>query len=298
MCAWSLWQLAVDYFDHCSEFGRVYLELLIERVPLDTERKALKVLRICEQRQMSEQGTEASSVCIQTEKSNNAFWFTVMGDLWPSRVCLSSVRSICKIMAMRTLRNNRLGSALSWSIRAKDAALATLISERSVSGASLRFFFSWRLKYSDCLHVSSIVNILTFYYVQHSLIDPEDTGMFSIQFLPLSLCYTLTLLQEVAQRVDCCYCLLLQHMHHRQAVKQTVSCDTLFLWSVLITAWPHTLNKVRQTTWYKHYLSISLQVSVCWSDSFRITVREEHSLTWTWSTTWAQRCCSVTDWLS
>uniref|UniRef100_A0A673LG73 Nuclear pore complex protein Nup85 n=1 Tax=Sinocyclocheilus rhinocerous TaxID=307959 RepID=A0A673LG73_9TELE len=91
----SLWQLAVDYFDHCPEFGRVYLELQIERVPLDTERKAIKVLRICEDRQMSEQ-----------------------------------VRSICKIMAKRALRNNRLGSALSWSIRAKDAAFATLISER------------------------------------------------------------------------------------------------------------------------------------------------------------------------
>lgn len=40
------------------------------------------------------------------------------------------VRSICKIMAKRALSNNRLGSALSWSIRAKDAAFATLISER------------------------------------------------------------------------------------------------------------------------------------------------------------------------
>ena len=35
-------------------------------------------------------------------------------------------------MAKRALRNNRLGSALSWSIRAKDAAFATLISERLV----------------------------------------------------------------------------------------------------------------------------------------------------------------------
>lgn len=43
-----------------------------------------------------------------------------------------AVRSICKIMAMQALRNNRLGSALSWSIRAKDAAFATLISERFV----------------------------------------------------------------------------------------------------------------------------------------------------------------------
>ncbi|XP_071390623.1 nuclear pore complex protein Nup85 isoform X1 [Centroberyx affinis] len=103
----SLWQLAVDYFDHCPEFGRVYLELQIERVPLDTERKALKVLRICEQRQMSEQ-----------------------------------VRSICKIMAKRALRNNRLGSALSWSIRAKDAAFATLISERFLQDYCARGTFS------------------------------------------------------------------------------------------------------------------------------------------------------------
>ncbi|KAK5856393.1 hypothetical protein PBY51_007993 [Eleginops maclovinus] len=103
----SLWQLAVDYFDHCPDFGRVYLELQIERVPLNTERKALKVLRICEQRQMSEQ-----------------------------------VRSICKIMAMRALKNNRLGSALSWSIRAKDAAFATLISERFLQDYCARGTFS------------------------------------------------------------------------------------------------------------------------------------------------------------
>lgn len=31
---------------------------------------------------------------------------------------------------MKAVRNNRLGSALSWSIRAKDAAFATLVSDR------------------------------------------------------------------------------------------------------------------------------------------------------------------------
>ncbi|KAK1162329.1 nuclear pore complex protein Nup85-like [Acipenser oxyrinchus oxyrinchus] len=103
----SLWQLAVDYFDHCPEFGRMYLELQIERVPLDTERKALKVLRICEQRQLAEQ-----------------------------------VRSICKIMAKKAVRNNRLGSALSWSIRAKDAAFATLISDRFLQDYCARGTFS------------------------------------------------------------------------------------------------------------------------------------------------------------
>ncbi|XP_062495846.1 nuclear pore complex protein Nup85 isoform X1 [Pezoporus occidentalis] len=103
----SLWQLGVDYFDYCPEYGRVYLELHIERIPLNTEQKALKVLRICEQRQMQEQ-----------------------------------VRSICKIMAMKALRNNRLGSALSWSIRAKDAAFATLISDRFLKDYCERGSFS------------------------------------------------------------------------------------------------------------------------------------------------------------
>ncbi|XP_069510922.1 nuclear pore complex protein Nup85 [Ambystoma mexicanum] len=103
----SLWQLGVDYFDHCPELGRVYLELHMERIPLNTEKKALKVLRICEQRQMVEQ-----------------------------------VRSICKIMAMRAVRNNRLGSALSWSIRAKDAAFATLISDRFLKDYCERGVFS------------------------------------------------------------------------------------------------------------------------------------------------------------
>ncbi|XP_042306220.1 nuclear pore complex protein Nup85 [Sceloporus undulatus] len=103
----SLWQLAVDYFDHCPEYGRAYLEHHIERIPLDTEHKALKILRICEQRMISEQ-----------------------------------VRSICKTMAMKAVRNNRLGSALSWSIRAKDAAFATLISDRFLKEYCERGTFS------------------------------------------------------------------------------------------------------------------------------------------------------------
>ncbi|KAM3921196.1 nuclear pore complex protein Nup85 [Leptodactylus fuscus] len=103
----SLWQLGVDYFDHCPELGRVYLELHMERIPLTTEKKALKALRICEQRQMAEQ-----------------------------------VRSICKTMAMQAMRNRRLGSALSWSIRAKDAGFATLISDRFLKDYCERGRFS------------------------------------------------------------------------------------------------------------------------------------------------------------
>ena len=107
MC--SLWQLAVDYFDHCPEFGRVYLEQQIEHVPLDTERKALKVLRICEQRQMSEQGWSQAvclSVCVHTtiiytdiqwQKRPNfqvhlLISLTLWGPSYGNRKCEASVR--------------------------------------------------------------------------------------------------------------------------------------------------------------------------------------------------------------
>lgn len=116
----------MDYFDHCPEYGRVYLELHIERIPLSTEQKALKVLRICEQRQMHEQGW-----CIFQSRCFAVLQLNLL-TLTLALLCPASpqVRSICKIMAMKALRNNRLGSALSWSIRAKDAAFATLISDR------------------------------------------------------------------------------------------------------------------------------------------------------------------------
>nr|XP_035944581.1 nuclear pore complex protein Nup85 isoform X2 [Halichoerus grypus] len=117
----SLWQLGVDYFDYCPELGRVSLELHIERIPLSTEQKALKVLRICEQRQMTEQGRSG------------------LGSAWN---LLLAVRSICKILAMKAVRNNRLGSALSWSIRAKDAAFATLVSDRFLKDYCERGSFS------------------------------------------------------------------------------------------------------------------------------------------------------------
>ncbi|NXU56460.1 NUP85 protein, partial [Turnix velox] len=131
----SLWQLAVDYFDHCPEYGRVYLELHIERIPLTTEQKALKVLRICEERQMHEQGDFYTSF----------FWSVTSEATQTDSFPLSlfpAVRSICKIMAMKALRNNRLGSALSWSIRAKDAAFATLISDRFLKDYCERGSFS------------------------------------------------------------------------------------------------------------------------------------------------------------
>uniref|UniRef100_UPI00358E23D3 nuclear pore complex protein Nup85 isoform X3 n=1 Tax=Myxine glutinosa TaxID=7769 RepID=UPI00358E23D3 len=91
----SLWSLAPAYLDTCGESGRACLELCLVRLPLQSEKKAQKVLRLCRERGMQDQE-----------------------------------RSICKQMAMKALRSGRLGSALAWSLRAKDSAFATRIADR------------------------------------------------------------------------------------------------------------------------------------------------------------------------
>ena len=52
----SLWQVAMDYFSVCPSKGKDYMKLCLERVPLETERKAVKVLHICEQHQLIDTG--------------------------------------------------------------------------------------------------------------------------------------------------------------------------------------------------------------------------------------------------
>ncbi|XP_064637372.1 nuclear pore complex protein Nup85-like [Lineus longissimus] len=91
----SLWQIGADYFDHCPEFGRHYLQNYLEHIPLETEKKALKVYNACEKRGMHEQ-----------------------------------VISICKVMSMTALRNKRLGTALTWCLKCKDVSLATYLSQK------------------------------------------------------------------------------------------------------------------------------------------------------------------------
>ncbi|KAM9749952.1 nuclear pore complex protein Nup85 isoform 2-T2 [Dama dama] len=139
----SLWQLGVDYCDHCPELGRVSLELHIERIPLTTEQKALKVLRVCEQRQMTEQEPTRVGRAVD-EARRRSINLAAPGSAAQLHLEATEkpLRSICKILAMKAVRNNRLGSALSWSIRAKDAAFATLVSDRFLRDYCERGCFS------------------------------------------------------------------------------------------------------------------------------------------------------------
>ncbi len=52
----SLWQVAMGYLSECPQQGRAYMEAYIERVPVDSERKVVKVLRVCEKYQLKEKG--------------------------------------------------------------------------------------------------------------------------------------------------------------------------------------------------------------------------------------------------
>lgn len=94
----SLWQVGISYFDHCPEFGRSHIEHYIEKMPIDSERKAEKVIHICEKRGLVDQA-----------------------------------RSICQIQGLAALHSQRLGSALSWALRSKDVAFVTNLSERFLS---------------------------------------------------------------------------------------------------------------------------------------------------------------------
>ncbi|XP_052263142.1 nuclear pore complex protein Nup85-like isoform X2 [Dreissena polymorpha] len=149
----SLWQVGVEYLDRCADIGRQYLEHFMENMPIETERKAYKLLNVCEKRNMSEQ-----------------------------------VKSICKVMGMRCMKNKRLGAALSWFLRSKDVAFATVIAEKFLSEYNEHGVFS-NLDLIDNLGssmlISSRLTFLAKYREYHKLYQERE--MFAAGSLLLSL---------------------------------------------------------------------------------------------------------------
>jgi len=90
----SLWTIAGDYLMSCPATGREHLEVYLEKLPLDCEKKALKVIHMCDKYGFTEQSY-----------------------------------SICKVMGMKALHRKRLGVALSWCLRAKDEAFASYLTD-------------------------------------------------------------------------------------------------------------------------------------------------------------------------
>ncbi|XP_059163857.1 nuclear pore complex protein Nup85-like [Physella acuta] len=138
----SLWQVGVDYLDFCPTFGMAYLEAYVEHIPLDSESKAHKVLHLCQERKLIAQG-----------------------------------QSICKVMGMKCLKQERLGSALSWFLKSKDATIIKQVTDRFLTEYCEQGKFS-HLDLIDHLGPSMLIsNSLTFlgkYREFHSLYDNGD----------------------------------------------------------------------------------------------------------------------------
>ncbi|GAB6027247.1 Nucleoporin nup85 [Chamberlinius hualienensis] len=138
----SMWQFAVDYFDHCPTRGREMLEIYLERIPLTSELSATKIVCIAEEREMH--------------------------DL----AC-----SICKEMSHKSLKRNRLGSAITWALKSKDAMLVTHLADQFLNDYGKKGCFQ-SLALLDNLGSSMLVSDrLTFlckYREFHQLYSQED----------------------------------------------------------------------------------------------------------------------------
>lgn len=52
----SLWQIGLSYLDHCPNDGSPTIELLLPRIPFDTEAKAHKLVREAQSRKLKKVG--------------------------------------------------------------------------------------------------------------------------------------------------------------------------------------------------------------------------------------------------
>ncbi|XP_036334091.1 nuclear pore complex protein Nup75 [Rhagoletis pomonella] len=90
----SLWQLGMDYLDHCGQEGQAALSMLLTKIPLRTEKQALKIIGIAQKKR----------------------FFAVE-------------QEICKIQSKISLNEHRYGNALEWAIRSKDTLYVTSIAD-------------------------------------------------------------------------------------------------------------------------------------------------------------------------
>ncbi|XP_053965404.1 nuclear pore complex protein Nup75 [Anastrepha ludens] len=90
----SLWQLGMDYLDHCGQEGQAALAMLLTKIPLHTEKQALKIIGIAQKKGFFEAEQE-----------------------------------ICKIQSKKSLNEERYGNALEWAIRSKDTLYVTSIAD-------------------------------------------------------------------------------------------------------------------------------------------------------------------------
>ncbi|XP_066153103.1 nuclear pore complex protein Nup85 [Euwallacea fornicatus] len=91
----SLWQVGLSYLDHCPKDGLATLELLLSRIPFDSELKAQKLVR---------------------EATN--------------RGLKNIAKYICKVQGMRALKRGCLGNALTWALKSQDGPFTSYLADK------------------------------------------------------------------------------------------------------------------------------------------------------------------------
>ena len=79
----------MGYLSECPLQGRHYMEAYIERVPVASERKACKVLRLCEKYQLREQGESVVGLSVVTLIMQKKFF-----GVKPNKCCFVLVYSV------------------------------------------------------------------------------------------------------------------------------------------------------------------------------------------------------------
>ncbi|XP_060521243.1 nuclear pore complex protein Nup85 [Cylas formicarius] len=91
----SLWQVGLNYLDHCPNDGLQTIELLLPRVRFDTEAKAVKLIREAKARDLNQ-----------------------------------VAQTICRVQGMRSVKRNRLGTALTWSLKSQDGPFTSYLADK------------------------------------------------------------------------------------------------------------------------------------------------------------------------
>ncbi|XP_069188460.1 nuclear pore complex protein Nup85 isoform X4 [Procambarus clarkii] len=91
----SLWQVGILYLDHCGPSGIAMSQMVLQRLPLTDDLRAHKIIQMA---------------------SDRNFDNVVVG--------------VCRVMGRRALSQGRLGSAIWWGVRSRDAAFTSYLAHQ------------------------------------------------------------------------------------------------------------------------------------------------------------------------
>lgn len=90
----SMWIIGMDYLEHSSSDGLRAVEYLLSHVPIRNEKQAMRIISAARNKKLTK-----------------------------------VERGICRVMASRSLNNNRFGNALEWALRSQDYLLVTSMAD-------------------------------------------------------------------------------------------------------------------------------------------------------------------------